>query len=107
MNYEEANTMINGSLALVAEKFEEIFPDAFVKIKTIKPEEYNNANPCMYGWYMALLRGITSLQFSPKYSQTDEESMESDWSCVHRFFTDMMEAEDFLRFVVENVRIHL
>ena len=105
MNYKEANKLINASIALVAERFEEVFPDAFVKVKTIKPEEYKNANPCMYSWYMAVVRGMGELDFSPAYSQTLEETLEGDWSCVDRFVADLQETDDFLKFLIEHVKI--
>ena len=107
MNYAEAQQMINGSMALVAEKFEETFPDTFLKSKTTKPEEYKNANPCMYSWYMAAVRGISAPHLSPQYSQTLEETLDGDWSCIHRFFKDMMATDDFLHFIIEHVRIQL
>ena len=105
MNYKEANRLVNASTALVAEKFEEVYPDTFVKCKTIDPEMYRNANPCMYSWYMSVIRGINELNFSPQYSQTLEEAMEGDWSCVERFFDDLKEAEDALHFLIENVQL--
>jgi len=105
MNYKEANKLINASIALVAERFEEVFPDAFVKVKTLKPEEYENANPCMYSWYMAVVRGMCEFSFSPMYGQTEEEHLDNDWSCVDRFVADLQETDDFPKFLIEHVKI--
>lgn len=105
MNYKEANELINVSIALVAERFEEVFPDVFVKVKTIKPEEYQNANPCMYSWYMAAVRGMCELNFSPTYYQTDEEALAGDWSCIDRFVANLQETNDFLKFLIEHIKI--
>lgn len=105
MNYEEAHKMINASTALIAETFEQIYPDIFVKVKTLKAEEYRNANPCMYSWYMGVVRGINDVALSPEYSQTHEETLEGDWSCIKRFFDDLQDAESPLHFLIENVQL--
>ena len=107
MNYGEAHTLINGSMALIAEKFEEVYPDTFIKSKTLDPETYKNANPCMYSWYMAVVRGISEVNLSPQYAQTEEEHTNNDWSSIERFISDLQDAEDFLHFVIEHVQIKL
>jgi len=105
MNYKEANMLVTASTALIAEKFAQVYPDTFVKCQTIDPEMYRNANPCMYSWYMGVVRGMSDLSFSPQYSQTLEETLEGDWSCVKRFVEDLQEADDPLHFLIENVQL--
>ena len=105
MNRKEADEIAKKIAIYVNVKFVEIYPDAFVHCTTDDASIYKEANPCMYTWYLRGLRGIQNLDFSPKYEQTDEETVESDWSCVNRFFMDMKMCDDFLKFLIENVRL--
>lgn len=105
MNRKEAQEVAKKIARYVNHEFKEIYPDAFVHCTTDDPEVYNISNPCMYSWYLRALDGIQNLDFSPSYQQTDEEAMESDWSCVERFFLDIVRTDDFLKFLIENVKI--
>lgn len=105
MDRQEAHSVAEKIARHVRVKFEEIFPDAFVHCSTDDPDIYKVANPCMYSWYLKALNGVLNLDFSPKYQQTDEERLESDWSCVQRFLDDIRLSDDFLKFLIENVRI--
>ena len=105
MNRKEADEVAKWIMKYVNHKFKNIYPDAFVHCTTDDPEIYKSANPCIYSWYLKAVRGINNLDFSPKYQQTDEETVESDWSCVEKFFVDMWHTDDFLKFLIENVKI--
>lgn len=105
MNRKEAYEVAQKIRKYVNHKFKDIYPDAFVHCNTNDPETYKSANPCMYSWYLRALNGILDLSFSPRYQQTDEERIESNWDCVQRFFVDMKDTNDFLKFLIENVKI--
>lgn len=105
MNREEAHEETLKIVEYVAVEFKDIFPDAFVHCTTDNPKIYQSSNPCMYSWHLKALNGILNLNFSPRYQQTDEQVMNSDWSCVRTFFVDMRHTDNFLKFLIENVKI--
>lgn len=105
MNRKEADEVAEKIAVYVNHKFKDIYPDAFVHCSTTDPEIYRSANPCMYSWYLKAVNAIRNSDFSPKYQQTYDEGIESDWSCVERFFVDIWHTDDFLKFLIENVKI--
>ena len=105
MNSKEAHEVAKKIVIYVNHQFKDIYPDAFVHCTTTDPEIYKSANPCIYSWYLKAVNAINNLDFSPKYQRTYDETIESDWSCVKTFFVDMRHTDDFLKFLIENVRI--
>jgi hypothetical protein len=106
MDYREARILIEYTiLPQISNGFLELFPDTFVKCNTLDSKIYNEANGCMYRWYMATINGINRMNFSPKYSQTRQEMINNDHSCVKRFADDLLTTDNFLGFIVENVMI--
>lgn len=105
MNRKEAHKVAQNIAKYVNNQFKDIYPDAFLHCTTKDPEIYKSANPCIYSWYLRALNGILDLDFSPKYQQTYDETIESDWSCVETFFVDMKHTNNFLKFLIENVKI--
>jgi hypothetical protein len=39
-------------IKILHDRFEETFPDTFVKCQTLDKEVYNKANGSMYSWYI-------------------------------------------------------
>lgn len=105
MNRKEAHEVAQNIAKYVNNQFKDIYPDAFLHCTTKDPEIYRNANPCMYSWYLKAVKAIQNLDFSPRYQQTDKERIVSDWSCVETFFVDMRHTDNFLKFLIENVKI--
>lgn len=106
MNYGEALELVHKEIIpFIAFKFEKVYPDAFIKCHTKDEEVYKKANGCMYQWYMVAVNSILKVRFSPKYSQTREETIAGDWNCVQRFYEDLQTTEDFPKFIIENVMI--
>lgn len=104
MNSKEVDKITRKIAKYVAHKFKDIYPDAFVHCTTTDLKTYKNSNPCIYSWYLKALNGIQNLDFSPQYQQTDEECFESNWDCVERFFLDITKTDNFLKFLIENVK---
>ena len=106
MNYLEADELIEKKILVeIHRRFEDKFPDVWIKSTTDCKETYERANGCMYKWYMKTISAVSSKDFSPKYQQTYDETINSDWSVVQRFYDDLLVVEDFLKFIVENVMI--
>jgi hypothetical protein len=106
MNYSEAKILvIDHILREIHDMFILTYPDMFIKCNTTDQLVYKQANGCMYKWYLATINAVDRLSFSPKYSQTKEEIIRNDWSCVQRFYDDMLCCENFVRFIIENVEI--
>jgi hypothetical protein len=106
MNYLEAEELIEKKiLPEIHRRFEDKFPDIWIKSRTDCKEVYEQANGCMYKWYIKTISAISKKDFSPKYQQSYNEVVSSDWSVVQRFYDDLLTTEDFLKFIVENVMI--
>lgn len=106
MNYSDAKKLVNFKILIdIHDMFIKTYPDMFLKITTTDQTVYDQSNGCMYNWYIATINAVDRLKFSPKYSQTREEIINNDWSCVQRFHDDMLNCENFIKFIVENVEI--
>lgn len=81
------------------------YPDTFDKCKTLDQKEYDAANPCTYSWYMNICNSFFMFNFSPKYFQTEEEMLNSDWSYVKRFVDDFEKSKNWQAFLFEHMKI--
>jgi len=104
--YDEANQLIHKEIIpLLREKFIEIYPDTFIKSTTSIKEEYENANGCMYSWYILICNNIIHFKFSPKYHQTNDEAYEGNYDFIKRFYKDIKNTKNFPKFLIENIYI--
>ena len=90
---------------ILDKKFLATYPDVFIKCLTRDAEVYKASNGCMYSWYIFILNKFVPYNLSPEYSQTMEEIIESDWSCVERFVDDFEKDENWERFLFKNISI--
>ena len=80
MDYREAHILVEQQIIpLIHERFERTYPDTFVKCTTKDGDVYKTANGCMYSWYIAIISAASRFNFSPKYQQTREEMIASNW----------------------------
>lgn len=105
LTYTEAKDLQNIFIEILKNKFLEHYPDTFVKSSVQTKEEYNAANGCMYSWFILICNRFDKLNFSPKYSQTEEETSNSDWSCVKRFIEDFQSTPHWQNFLFQNLNI--
>lgn len=102
-NREALDLIYKEIIPLINLYFRDAYPDTFVKSSTRDKKIYQNANPSMYGWYTIIINRVSNMDFSPKYSKTMKESVNSDWSCVNRFYQDLKDCDDWLYFIINNV----
>ena len=106
MNYLDAKSLVRYNIIPnIHDMFLKTYPDMFIKSTTSDQVVYDQANGCMYAWYMAAINGVDRLRLSPYYSQTRSEIIDNDWSCIQRFYDDMIGCENFVQFIIENVEI--
>ncbi|MDD5649092.1 MAG: hypothetical protein PHF86_01555 [Candidatus Nanoarchaeia archaeon] len=105
MNYLDAQKEEDRFNKILHNKFINNYPDTFIKNSTRNKEEYDSANGCMYSWFIILINAFSHFNFSPKYSQTKNEIINSDWSCVKRLVDDFEKEDNWQSFIIEHIKI--
>lgn len=105
MDYLDAQKEFDRFSKILNKKFINSYPDTFIKCSTKNKEEYESANGCMYSWFILLLNAFSKFNFSSKYSQTKDELINSNWSCIKRFVDDLEKEENWQKFIIENINI--
>lgn len=104
MKYQDIEVQKDRFNKVLRERFLSNYPDTFIKCTTRNKEEYESANGAMYSWYMKLVN-ISLTNLSPKYTQTNEEAINSDWSCIGRFVDDFEKCDNWQSFIFNHITI--
>jgi hypothetical protein len=87
-------------------KFIEKYPDTFVCSTTTDEQIFKNCNPNMYSWYMLFCNSLYSIPSTHgKYKRTHAEESHSDYSRFKTMFEDFKNAEDWLGFLIQYVKV--
>jgi len=93
-------------IPILHSKFEESYPDTFVKCNTRDKEIYESANGCMYNWFIKIINEMYGGHFSPKYTpKFSDELLTCDYSIIYDFINDLNNSDNWQSFIIENVNI--
>lgn len=81
--------------------FEEIYPDAFTKSKTLDTDVYKNSNPHMNFWFLQLSNSLMKLPETPGVYVQDWRN--SDYSYIVKMYEDYCKCDGLgkLKFLIQ------
>lgn len=91
---------IDRFIMILHEKFEETFPDTFVKCRTLDKDLYDSSNGSMYSWYMTFVNCFSGSSLEGKYKRTREDMINSV-NHVDEFLSDLQKEKHWIKFLVE------
>lgn len=99
MTYDEAREFVENTFAPeIRNVFLEIWPDIFVRSRTLDKQIYDKSNGHMYEWYFMILNKLQNLPETPCIYEF--QFNDNGYDYIQKMYNDFKQSKDKLKFLL-------